>query len=169
MFTTEQFINAVKHEVAVIKHLYTKVPKDKLGYRPTPGQRSLQELLDFLPCNLALMKHLINGDWATVQQTMQEVQAAAAKDFNATLDRELAGFVKIVNAIPAADYQNKVVALPTGATTKLGDALLGFPFKFLAGYKMQLFLYLKACGLTELNTLNCWFGIDGQMGGPPKK
>jgi hypothetical protein len=27
-------------------------------------------------------------------------------------------------------------------------------------YRMQLFLYLKACGRGELNTLNLWVGVD---------
>jgi hypothetical protein len=30
-----------------------------------------------------------------------------------------------------------------------------------AAYRTQLFLYLKANGHTELNTLNLWGGVDG--------
>jgi len=29
-----------------------------------------------------------------------------------------------------------------------------------AAYRMQLFLYLKACGREELNTANLWAGVD---------
>jgi hypothetical protein len=163
MFTTEQYLNAIRHEVAVLKHLYTKVPKDKLGYRPSEKQRTLQELLNYMPCNLTMIKLLMTGDWASAQTIMKEVQESAQKDFVATLDRELAAFVKIVSSTPAADFSNKEVTMPTGAKMKLGDALLNFPLKFLAAYKMQLFLYLKACGRTELNTLNAWMGVDGQM------
>ena len=165
MFTNEQFLQSIGHEVQVLKHLLTKVPKDKLDYRPTPGQRSLQELLTHLPTNLAISKHVISGDWATAQETMKSVREAAQKDLNGTLDRELAAFVERVKAIPERDFQGKEVALPTGAKVRLGDALLNFPFKFLIGYKMQLFLYLKSCGKTELNTINCWFGMDGTMPG----
>jgi hypothetical protein len=168
MFTTEQYLNAIRHEVAVVKHLYSKVPKDKLSYRPSPGQRSLQELIDFLPCNLTVIKLLASGEWASAEKIMKEVREAAAKDFTGTMDRELVAFVKVVNATPVADFANKDVTLPTGAKTKLGDALLNFPLKFISAYKMQLFLYLKACGKTELNTLNAWFGVDGQMGHPPR-
>jgi len=32
-----------------------------------------------------------------------------------------------------------------------------------AAYRMQLFLYLKACGGEELNTMNLWAGMDGSM------
>ena len=30
-----------------------------------------------------------------------------------------------------------------------------------AAYRTQLFLYLKACGRDELNTMNLWAGMDG--------
>ena len=33
----------------------------------------------------------------------------------------------------------------------------------LAAYRMQLFLYLKACGREELNTMNLWVGTDVSM------
>jgi len=163
MFTREQFLNSVRHEVNVIKHLHTKVPKDHLDYRPTPKQRSLQELLEYLPVNLAVTKQLIADDWSDVGANFQQIREDARKDFNATMDRELAMFVERVNKIPEADFQNKLTTLPGGNKIPLGDALLGFPFKFLAAYKMQLFLYLKSCGREELNTFNCWMGADGDM------
>lgn len=163
MFTREQYLNAVKHEVNVLKHLYTKLPKDKLEYRPTPKQRSLQELLDFLPGNLAILKHMLDGDWKNAGKTLGDVREAAHKDFNGTLDREFAKFAETVNSFSDTDITKKDVFLPTGQTVKLGDGLLGFPLKFITAYKMQLFLYLKSCGREELNTFNCWFGMDGQM------
>jgi hypothetical protein len=32
-----------------------------------------------------------------------------------------------------------------------------------AAYRTQLFLYLRACGREELNTMNLWGGMDGPM------
>jgi hypothetical protein len=34
-----------------------------------------------------------------------------------------------------------------------------------AAYRTQLFLYLKACGREELNTMNLWAGMDAPAGG----
>lgn len=169
MLTREQYLNAIRAEVQVIKHLASKAPKEKLEYRPTPKQRSLQELLAHLPTNLAISKQLISGDWSDIQPYLQKVREDAQKDLNGTLDRCLEEFTERVGKIPETDFQNREVPLPTGQKARLGDALLNFPLKFLTGYKMQLFLYLKSCGREELNTLNCWFGIDGEMGGPPQK
>lgn len=169
MFSLDQFLNTMQHEVNVIKHLYTKVPKDKLDYRPTPKQRSLSEVIQHLPTNLAITKHVISGNWSDVGATMKAVREAALKDFNGTMDREFAAFVECIRAIPAADFHNKKVNMPMGEMP-LGDALLAFPFKFLPAYKMQFFLYLKSCGREELNTVNCWGGRDGDMPkAPPAK
>ena len=32
-----------------------------------------------------------------------------------------------------------------------------------AAYRMQLFLYLKACGREDLNTMNLWVGTDAPV------
>ena len=34
-----------------------------------------------------------------------------------------------------------------------------------AAYRTQLFLYLKACGREELNTMNLWSGVDAPSAG----
>ncbi|HYG74629.1 MAG TPA: hypothetical protein VEK08_06465 [Planctomycetota bacterium] len=161
MITKDHYIESIRNEVNVIKHLHTKVPKDKLDYRPTPQQRSMQELLEYLPCNLAaLSKHLLSGDWTTAKGTFDAVKQAARADFPGTMDREAEAFIMIIQAIPEAGFATREIRTPMGTTVKLGTALLDFHIKFLAGYKMQLFLYLKSCGLSELSTSNCWRGMD---------
>ena len=41
------------------------------------------------------------------------------------------------------------------------------PLTHYAAYRMQLFMYLKACGRDELNTMNLWVGIDASTDPPP--
>ena len=165
MINREQFIDSVRHEAAVIKHLYTKVPKDKLDYRPTPGQRSLQELLEYLPITTATVaKRIVTNDWGQHGEGSAPIKEAARKDFPGTMDREMNALVAAVKAIPEPDFQAREVTLPGGRKMKLGEALLNFNLKFMTAYRMQLFLYLKSCGRTELSTYNCWMGMD-----PPPK
>ena len=38
--------------------------------------------------------------------------------------------------------------------------IVRLPICHYAAYRMQLFLYLKACGREELNTMNLWAGVD---------
>ena len=50
--------------------------------------------------------------------------------------------------------------MPGGGVLPLGAAILNGPAKWLAAYKMQLFLYAKASGAPELKTSNLWRGTD---------
>jgi len=166
MFSRQDFIESVRMEANILKHLYTKLPKDRLDYRPTPNQRSLGELLEYLPANFGLItQRVIRGDWQTFGDDVAVLKEAVRKDFVAALDGEVARMERLVAEIPEADLTNKGVTLPNGLTMKLGVALVSWNLKFMAAYRMQFFLYLKACGKTELVSRNLWMGQDPQ----PKK
>ena len=46
-----------------------------------------------------------------------------------------------------------------GQTQTLAMHLFGMS-KWAVAYKMQLFLYIKACGKHDINTSNLWRGVD---------
>jgi hypothetical protein len=48
MYTKEQCLKSIETEIRLIKHLATKIPQGKEGYRPSEGQRSTLELLQYL-------------------------------------------------------------------------------------------------------------------------
>ena len=48
MITMQQLLDSCRHETEVIKHLATKVPADKHDWRPSEGQRSIRELMQYL-------------------------------------------------------------------------------------------------------------------------
>ena len=48
-----------------------------------------------------------------------------------------------------------------GRKASCGFMLVSLVLKHYAAYRMQLFLYLKASGRAELNTMNLWVGMDG--------
>ena len=73
MLTKEQFMQSVRHETAICKHLYGKIPEGALDYRPTEGQRSLSELLQYLTSTgTAPMKGLIANDWSQIQSETRQ-------------------------------------------------------------------------------------------------
>ena len=47
-----------------------------------------------------------------------------------------------------------------GSRISRGLFLVNYVFGQAAQYRLQLFLYLKACGREELNTMNLWIGAD---------
>jgi hypothetical protein len=102
--------------------------------------------------------YLISGDWKNSGDYFGKIRSDAAKDFVATLEREVRAFCEQVRKFSDADLK-KEVSLPTGDKVPLATGLLNFNLKFLTAYRMQLFLYLKA-GQPELGTMNCWMGMD---------
>src|SRR5258707_4958261 len=48
VLTKDELIGCLKHEVRILLHLASKVDPAKLDYRPTPKQRSLLELLQYM-------------------------------------------------------------------------------------------------------------------------
>ena len=64
-----------------------------------------------------------------------------------------------------ADFRKEIEMFGNKATR--GMWVVRLPLTHYAAYRMQLFVYLKACGRDELNTMNLWAGIDASAGPPP--
>ena len=94
---------------------------------------------------------------------MEKIKSLTAEEFCDAMDSQLAEVTEKIKVIPEADFFSRETTFPTGDKSILGAALVNFPLKFIAAYRMQFFLYLKSVGRTELNTLSCWFGIDKEM------
>ncbi|MGE3403305.1 MAG: hypothetical protein AB7K63_11985, partial [Vicinamibacterales bacterium] len=60
-----------------------------------------------------------------------------------------------------ADFREEIDMF--GRKTTRGNFLVNSVLSGCAAYRTQLFLYLKACGRDELNTMNLWAGIDAPM------
>lgn len=167
MLTRDQYLQSLKHEMNVCKHLYTKLLPEYLEYRPTPQQRSTFELLQYLSSVAQVTTTcLINDDWSGVQQLIDQLKLAEAGQFCEAMDRQYETVERMVRDAPESDLTNRMVSLPMrDQKMPLGEALVNFPLKFMTAYKMQLFLYLKSCGRTELSTSNCWVGIDNPRPG----
>jgi hypothetical protein len=63
MFSKADIIHEILLEIKIIKHLATKIPEGGLEYRPTPKQRNLLELLQYLSfIGLGYIKALQEGN-----------------------------------------------------------------------------------------------------------
>ncbi len=162
MFTKQQFIDSIQLETDICKHLYGKMTDPTcLVYRPTEGQRSLLELLQYLTvCIRTPAKGLLDGDWSHLASDLEAAKTVAIDDFCHEMDRQAAWIKEQIGGIDESELRRRKTILPTKQEVLLGPALVNFPLKFVAAYRMQLFLYLKSAGYDELNTMNCWFGID---------
>jgi hypothetical protein len=54
-----------------------------------------------------------------------------------------------------------------GRRSTIGAFLVNTVLAGYAAYRTQLFLCLKACGRTEINTMNLWAGMDPPAAAAP--
>lgn len=156
MFTLENYIATWRKESRISINLFHKMPAGGLDYRPTAGQRNTAELLRYLsygPYNGAAK--IIAGDWQAGKSTAEMTAGMPASDFAARMAWQAGALERVLHSIPATALAAETMALPWGETLTKGEALM-YPLRWLIGYRMQLFLYLKAAGAHQLNTTDCW-------------
>lgn len=164
VMTKPEFIASMQHEVHVLLHLAGKVDRAKLDYRPTPKQRSTLELLRYLSfMGPVMIEAARQGKFDTVAWS-GEMKAADARDFDQTLEaigaqREL--YASRLGTWSDSDFRCEIEMF--GRKTTRGAFLVNSVLCGYAAYRTQLFVYLKACGREELNTMNLWAGVDARM------
>lgn len=163
MITKEQLIKSILFETRIIKHLGTKLLPGTLNWRPTPGQRSMLELMRYLTCCASVPAHAaVKDHWddadalEKASETVNHVNFADAMDAQARLLKHL------IESVPHADLHHKETHMPWGAPCKVGEALVNMVLKPLVAYRMQFFLYLKESGRGDIGPAQCWVGVDPQ-------
>jgi len=161
-----ELIGSLQDEVRLLLHLVSKVDRAKLDYRPTAKQRSTIELLQYLSMmGPALVQATKDGTFDPAVWTVAE-KAAAARDFDQALAAIAAhtdAYATLLADVSDADLRAEIEMFGDKATR--GAFMVNLVLCSCAAYRTQLFLYLKACGREELNTMNLWLGVDGAMPG----
>ena len=90
-------------------------------------------------------------------------EEAAAKGLNLeeikdAIGKQPALFSELLGSLTDADLRDEMEMFGTKASR--GSWLVWMLLCHYVAYRMQLFLYLKACGRQELGTLDLWAGID---------
>ena len=167
VLTKDELISALKREVRLLLHLASKARPDMLNYRPSPKQRSLLELLQYMtivgPIHLrGAMASAFDMDswrnaWRTGEATTKVLDLEASKNAIAHLP---ALFEELLG--PCSDTALREEIEMFGRKTSRGSMIVDLVLLHYAAYRMQLFLYLKASGWEELNTMNLWAGMDAK-------
>ena len=161
VLTKPELIAALQNEVRILLHLAGKIDQSNLDYRPTPKQRSAIELLRYLsmmgPTLVEAAKAGTFDDdaWTAVEKV------ANARTFEETMDAIRAQsetYASLLAGVSDADLRAEIEMF--GERTTRGACLVRWVLCGCAAYRTQLFLYLKASGREELNTMNLWAGVD---------
>jgi hypothetical protein len=164
VLTKQDLIGCLQNEVRILVHLCGKVQPEMLDYRPTEGQRSTLELLRYLtimgPVLVPSVKagEFLMEQWKAAEEKSKELDFAAVVQ---SLESQAAFYAEAVNGFSDEEMQGEIEMF--GSKTKRGTMLVNMVVCGHAAYRTQLFCYLKACGRSELNTMNLWAGIDGAM------
>ena len=161
VLTKPELIGSLQNEVRILLHLAGKVDRAKIGYRPTPKQRSTVELLRYLTImGPELVRVARAGTFDPAAWTAAEA-AAEPLDFDQAI-AAIAGhtdvYAALLGDLSDADFRTEIDAF--GDKTSRGAFIVNNVLCGCAAYRTQLFLYLKACGREELNTMNLWAGVD---------
>jgi len=163
MITKEHLLESIVTECRLIARLFTKLPEGSLDYRPTPDQRSTQELLSYLSFAIAGVAHsIVDGNWDWYNQEKERASGVGASGFPEQMDRQIKEIRRFIGALTEEDLRKQVEGMPWPNPQKVGLELLQNCLRWAIGYRMQLFLYAKASGASELNTFDCWFASEGQ-------
>lgn len=164
MISKSDLEKSIIHECNVCKHLFTKLTPESYEYRPTPGQRSTTELLRYMAIvGTAAMKSMVARDWTVWGEYKAKVENMQAEEFPAMMDEQIREIEEMFAGWSEEDMTTLTMKLPWGEEPMLGVGLMDSVLKWLVGYRMQLFLYAKANGASEISTANCWRGMDWPM------
>jgi hypothetical protein len=168
VLTKGELIASLKNEVHILSHLTGKIDKSKLHYRPTPRQRSILELVQYLaimaPTQIAAIQ---GGDFSrSAMMAVWRLAETAAKSMNfeqavAAIQQQSAQFDQTFSDWMEADLRSQVDMF--GHKFSRGELLVNLVLSGFAAYRMQLFCYLKSCGREELNTVDLWMGTDAAV------
>jgi len=161
----EELIASLQNEVRILLHLAGKIDRKQLDYRPTPKQRNTLELLQYL-VNMGPM--LIRAakagkfDGAAFGAAQAEAKAMNFDQVLGAIEKQRGIYAELLGAFSDADFRTEIDLFGSGASSR-GAFIVNMVIGGHAAYRTQLFLYLKACGRDELNTMNLWAGVDAPM------
>jgi hypothetical protein len=161
MPTKSDITSSIAKELRIITHLTGKLQAAHLSYRFTPGQRSIQELLEYLAITSeGAISALLTGSWSVWEKRAEEVKGLELARFPAAFTAQQQVVEHLLAPFSEDQFAVKRVINHQGKEVALSDALFEGIVKQLVGYKTQLFLQAKAAGVAGLVSANLWRGED---------
>lgn len=155
----EQLLRNIELELNLLKQLSHHIEEKDLHYKPVEGVRSAFELMQYLSTiGTYMMRWVVKNDINDeVRQQFKDYRnGMTLANFPERIDQQWFEIKKYFDEISEDDLVNKTVTLPTRDTMPMGAAIIASAIKWLAVYRMELFLYLKMNGHQALSTREAW-------------
>ncbi len=158
MINKKQFLDGFAKELDIIRHLGTKVDAAMLEYKPTEKQRTMLELMNYLGhifnTGTALV---IEGSSKNYQEITKDIPEVTLSNFDLVMQMQSKNVMEKIEALSDESLAEEVEIFGNKDTRAMH--IYGIS-KWAVAYKMQFFLYIKACGKHDINTSNLWRGVD---------
>jgi uncharacterized radical SAM superfamily Fe-S cluster-containing enzyme len=162
MISKQQFEASVFDEIRIIKHLATKVLPGTQDWRPTPKQRSILELMQYLSQSAATFTEVIlEANTGIFQERSEAAKSVTPENFTAAMDAQAEKLKELFAKFDDAELTKEVDLWGSGHPQTKAEYLLNGMLKGMTAYRMQLFLYIKASGREDIGTSDVWQGVDG--------
>ncbi len=156
--------NIVK-DLKVVRRLITKINPDAAEYKPIENIRSILEVLQYLSsCSTNIIRFWYNEDQSDPRGFLTKLRKddpiVTLENAITIFDAQIALVDDLFANITEDEIQNKEVTYPWGGKGTLGEGIIETSIKWLAAYKMQLFLYIKITSNQSLTTPDLWHKIE---------
>ena len=155
----QHLLQNIEREIVLLKQLAPLIEEKDLEYKPMDKVRTTHELMMYLSTiGSSMIRWLHKNDltpefWEGVREYRNTL---TIENFEERLDADLILIKKYMDEITEEELFNKEAILPTKEKMVLGAAIINAPIKWLAVYRMELFLYLKMTGREGISTKEAW-------------
>lgn len=162
----QHLLNSIEKEINICRRLYTKIPPDQINFRPKHDIRSTLELLQYLGCiGSAMLTYWLQKeetDFRTFYGSIMELSKTMPhEEFLAAMDEQLVSIKNLFEQVSEDDLFQKEITYPwNGSKDSLGEGIIATSVKWLAAYKLQLFLFIKLSSEQQLSTADAWVLTD---------
>lgn len=156
----QQIINVLEKETAICKRLFTLIPPAVYDYAPKLLMRTTYQILQYLTwCAGSSVENYMETDPEKQKgiygRNSDHGDTMKPEDFPVRMDEQMEKIIMLLEDVSDEDLLTREVILPWQEPMLLGEALIETSVKWLTGYKMQLFLYMKMNDI-EVDTGDCW-------------
>ncbi len=164
MIAKQTFITKLQNEVRIIKHLAAKATTPELlNFRLSDSQRTTAQWLAYIALvGIAGTKDILNDDASGFETFMDDMDNFDVSTFDATIDKNLTDIVALIEQTSDEKFTENKTLFWNYTDTRAGH-MLGAVYNWHVAYKTQIFLQLKAAGLSNLGTMNLWSGMDAPV------
>lgn len=160
----QQILQVLEKETAICKRLFTLIPENLRDYSPGYEMRTTFELLKYISWSPgATVESFFENDMEKIHNIYCKYSETGERmkweEFPARMDEQMVKINEMLVNVNDEELLSREVQLPWRQKMMLGEALIETAVKWMTGYKMQLFLYLRMNGL-EVDTGDCWITVE---------